>query len=157
MGFSLIGTVIVVLMLLPSIIFFSKFPPKNVPQDMKNAPVLFTIMERIGQIGCFTILVISKDYFQISKINIWTVLMLVCMIVYYCLWIRYVIKGQDSYLLCKPLLFIPIPLAVFPVCVFGFSALWRNSVWLGIATCILAIGHLTVSWISYKEARRNKC
>ena len=153
MGFSFIGTFIGMLLLLPSILFFIKFPPKNIPHASTGVGVAYVILERIGQIGCLTVLAISEHNFQSIKVNIWTLLMLFSIIIYYSLWIRYVIKGQDYSWLWKPLLFIPIPLAIFPVCAYVFAALWVKSVWLGIATLILAIGHLTVSYHSYKSIK----
>ncbi|MDF2685318.1 MAG: hypothetical protein K0S55_499, partial [Clostridia bacterium] len=134
-------------------IFFIKFPPKNAPSNMKEASPVFTLLERAGQAGCFISLIISKDYFRIDNINIYLFLMLICIIFYYGLWIRYIIKGCDFYLLWKPFLFIPIPLAVFPVSAFAFAALWGNCIWLGIAAIILAVGHITVSWNSYKQVK----
>ena len=151
MGFSLIGTIIAVLMLLPSMIFFTKFPPRNVPAGLKDAPMVYTILERVGQAGCFGLLIISGEAFQ--RGSIWGVLMLICMVIYFGLWIRYVLRGQEFAVLWQPLLFIPIPLAVFPVCVFGFAALWGRSLWLGAATVILAVGHCAVTWNSYRQVR----
>jgi hypothetical protein len=58
---------------------------------------------------------------------------------------------QEFSSLWLPFLFIPIPLAVIPVCAFGCAALWGRSLWLGAATVILAIGHITVTWISYTQ------
>ncbi len=152
MGFSFIGTLIAILILLPSSLFFIRFPPKNIPADLTDLGGVYTVLERIGQVGCLTVLVMSKENFQGMKINIWTLLMMLCIIVYYCLWIRYVVKGQEYNWLWKPLFFIPIPLAIFPVCAFAFAALWGKSGWLGIAVIVLAMGHITTSWHSYKCA-----
>lgn len=150
MGFSFIGTLIGILILLPSILFFAKFPPKNMPADSTDPGLIYTILERVGQIGCLAVLAISKDNFQGTAADVWAMLMILCIAVYYCLWIRYIAKGQDYIWLWKPLLFIPIPLAIFPVLAYGFAALWGKSVWLGIAVLLLAIGHFRISWHSYK-------
>lgn len=155
MGFSMVGTVTAVLMLFPSIIFFIKFPPKNVPSDIKDAPTFFTILEKIGQASCFALMIASNDYFKLDNINIFMILMIICILIYYGIWIRYVVQGQEFYLIWKPFLFIPIPLAVFPVCAFGFAALWGKYIWLGIATVILAIGHCAVTWNSYKQVNEH--
>jgi hypothetical protein len=79
--------------------------------------------------------------------------MLGCIVTYYGLWFRYIGSGREFSSLWLPFLFIPIPLAVIPVCAFGFAALWGRSPWLGAATVILAIGHITVTWISYSQIR----
>lgn len=154
MGFSLIGTVIGVLLFLPSVFVFIKFPPKNVIKGTKKEPILLTGIERVGQATCLVSLAISKDFFIMSNINIWMILMSISIIIYWGLWMRYIVKGQDSCWMWKPFFFIPIPLAVFPVCAFGFAALWGKCIWLGIATVILAIGHLSISWNGYRQANK---
>ncbi|MDL4842320.1 hypothetical protein [Aquibacillus rhizosphaerae] len=146
MGFSLIGTLIGILVLMPSILFFIKYPPRNVPVDAPSVGFFYISLEKIGQILCLTVLVSSKESFQDVQVNIWVLLLVLSLIVYYCLWIRYINNGHDYSWLWKPFLFIPIPLAVFPIATFGFTAIWIQSYWLGGAVVILAIGHLTVSW-----------
>jgi len=153
MVFSIVGTIIGILIVIPSIIFFTIYPPKNVNVDIKEPPKVFIILERLGQATCLMSLVISKNFFKLSNINIFMVLMIICILIYYGLWIRYVICGRDSILMLKPFLFVPIPGAFFPVCAFGFAALWGSYIWLGISTIILAIGHFTVSWNSYIQCR----
>jgi hypothetical protein len=153
MGFSFVGSVISILMLLPSIVFFTAFPPNNMPEGLREAPAVFTVLEKIGQAGCFGILILSKNRFRLDKINIWAMLMLICIVIYYGLWFRYIRADQEFSSLWISFLFIPIPLAVIPVCAFGFGSLWGRSLWLGAATVILAIGHITVTWLSYMQIR----
>lgn len=153
MGFSWVGTAISIVMILPSIIFFTAFPPVNMPVGLREAPVVFTILEKIGQAGCFGLLALSKDRLRLDRVNIWAVLMLVCIAVYYGLWLRYISAGREFSSLWTPFLGIPIPLAVIPVLAFGFAALWGRSLWLGAASVILAIGHITVTWVSYTQVR----
>lgn len=149
MGFSIIGSLIAVLIFLPNLLFII-FPPKNVPAKLKDAGTIFTVLERIGQAGCLVILGISKENYQNVNIDIWFILMVLCLILYYGLWIRYVVKGHDFSLAFKPFLFVPIPMAIFPVLAFGFAALWGKSIYLGIAVVLLAIGHFVNSWHTYK-------
>lgn len=150
MGFSYIGMVIVILILPPSIIFTIKFPPKNQPISNAKVGLIFTILEKTGQALCLAILIMSEDNFKEAQFNIFMPLMSSCIAIYYCLWFRYIRGGQEFSLLSKPLFFIPVPLAIFPVCAFGFAALWIESFWLLMSTLILAIGHITVSWQSIK-------
>lgn len=153
MGFSWLGTAISIVMILPSIIFFTAFPPVNMPEGLREAPVIFTILEKIGQVACFGLLALSKDRLRLDRVNMWAVLMLVCIVIYYGLWLRYISAGQEFSSLWTPFLGIPIPLAVIPVLAFGFAALWGRSLWLGAASVILAIGHITVTWVSYTQIR----
>lgn len=154
MGFSVIGTLIAIAIFIPNLLII-KFPPNNAPKDLKDVGVIFTILERVGQVGCIVILVISRENFEKLTIDIWAVFMGLCIIIYYFLWTRYVVKGQEYKLLWKPLGFIPIPMAVFPVGAFLFAAALGKSIWLGILVIFLGIGHFANSWHSYKELKKN--
>ena len=146
MGFSVWGTIIAVLTLLPSFTFFLFFPPVGKPSvSQRREPLSLTILERVGQAGCLVVLVISKGWFDTRSFDVWLALCIVCLLVYYGLWIRYLSHGRDYALLYKPLLFIPVPMAVFPVAVFGFAAVWGQSIWLGIAAALFASGHVPIS------------
>lgn len=154
MGFSIIGTMIAIAIFIPNLLMI-KFPPNNVPKDSKDVGIIFTVLERIGQVGCILILVISKNNFEKLTINIWAIFMGLCILTYYFLWGRYVVKGQEYKLLWEPLSFIPIPMAVFPVGAFLFAAFLGKSIWLGILVVFLGIGHFANSWYSYKELKKN--
>jgi hypothetical protein len=153
MGFSIIGTVIAILILFPSIIFYTIFPPKNPSIKIKEVNGVFTVLERLGQASCLLFLIMSGNYIRIDNINIFTVFMVICIVIYYFLWVRYIISGRDTRLMLKPFLLVPIPGAVFPVCAFTFAALWGNVPLLSIASLILGIGHFTVSWNTYKQIK----
>lgn len=153
MVFSLIGFLIALSIFLPNLTFVI-FPPKRVPKVITSAGFIFTLLERIGQIGCISILVLTRGNY--STINIWFILMVICIAIYYLLWLRYIIKGQDLIWCFKPLSFIPIPMALFPVLAFLLAALWGMSLYLGIATIMLAIGHIANSYHTYKLLENKK-
>lgn len=152
MGFSLIGSLIAIIILAPSMLMIM-FPPESIPIGLKAAGHFFTFLERVGQVGCIIILIASKDAFGALNFGIWAVLILIFITVYYGLWIRYVVKGRTFRLLYEPFGFIPIPMAILPVCAFGFAAIWGRSAWLGIAVGCLAIGHFANSWHSYLSVK----
>jgi len=147
MGFSLIGFLIAISILAPNLLMII-FPPLNTPPELKDAGIIFTVLERIGQISCITLLIISKNYFENRPVNVWFILSALCIIAYYGLWLRYVIAGKDFTLLFE-FYFVPIPMAVLPILAFGFIAIWGKSVWLGSAVVIFAIGHIANSWNTY--------
>lgn len=151
MGFSLTGLLITTIILLPNLLMIL-LPPKNVTDQIKDAGVLFTIVERVGQAGCFLLPIFSKDYIESAEVNIWLIVAIICAVFYYGLWIRYALK-RDAALLFAPLAFIPVPMAVFPVLAFVFIAIWMRSAWLGTAAVVLAVGHLANSWASYKSLK----
>jgi len=148
LGFSYIGLIIVTVVLLPNLLFVI-FPPKNIPNGLQDVHLFFTIIERIGMIAFIVILLTSNVSFINLDFNLFLLLMILCIVIYYALWLRYVLKGQDFSLLFTPLLFIPIPMAIFPVCYFLFVSFWINSIYLAIVTLIFTIGHFVNSWNSY--------
>jgi len=96
---------------------------------------------------------VSKDRLRLGKFNAWALLMLGCIVIYYGLWFRYLGSGREFASLWTPFLLIPIALAVIPVAAFGFAALWGRAPLLGAATAILALGHITVTWLSSLQIR----
>lgn len=153
MSFSIIGTVIAVLILFPSIIFYTIFPPKSPSVKIKEVSSIFTVFERIGQVACLLLLIMSGNSMRLDNINVFAILMIICIVIYYFLWIRYIIDGRDTRIMLRPFLFVPIPGAVFPVCAFAFAALWGNVILLSISSLILGIGHFTVSLNTYKQTK----
>jgi hypothetical protein len=152
MGFSLVGFIIVVVIMIPNLLYI-KYPPKELPTDLKDVSILYTILERSGQGAFFIILIVSKNNYQDPKLNILFLLMFICIIVYYYLWLRYALRGTYFSQLFEPLWIIPIPMAIFPVLAFGFAALWGSSIYLGAAVVMFAIGHFTNSWNNYKRSK----
>lgn len=150
MGFSSIGTLIALSIFAPNLLMII-YPPKGLPASRKKERMIYTLLERIGQVGCIGILVISQDSFQRVRFSLWVVPIALSIAAYYCLWIRYVVKGQEYKLLWEPVGYLPIPMAVLPVCAFGFAAVWCNSIWLGVAVICFAVGHFANSWNSYQE------
>ena len=155
MGFSITGFIIAAIIFAPNL-FMIKFPPKNTPEGLKDAGLLFVILERAGQAGCIILLLISKDNFAHLTVNVWFVLMALCIIIYDCLWIRYIARGHEFALLFQPFACIPIPMAVFPVFAFAFAAIIGRSIWLGIAVILLAAGHFVNSWHTYQFLKKEK-
>lgn len=150
MGISITGLLVAAFIFIPNLLFVI-FPPKNVPNELNDdVGIIFNVLERIGQVGCLLILGISKDNYENVSIDLWLILMILCIIAYYILWVRYIVRGQVFSLLFKPLVFLPIPMAIFPVFAFVFAALWGNSIYLGILVALLAVGHFVNSWHTYK-------
>lgn len=141
MGFSITGTIIAAVMLLPNIIYLF-FPPQNVPESKKDAGLFFTVLERVGQIVLIVLLAVSHDSLDGRAFDVWAVLMVVCIAVYYGLWLRYFLKGRQYGMLYRPMLTLPVPMAVFPVFAFAFAGVWGNSLLLLAASVVFALGHI---------------
>lgn len=149
MGFSYMGLIVVCVILLPNLLFMA-FPPKNVPEGLKDENILLTVMERAGQVGFIIIPIISYRYFSGIDFNIFPGIMIFSAIMYYGLWIRYFVRGREFCLLFKPLGFIPVPMAVFPIIYMIFAAIWLQHMWMGAAAVVFAVGHYFNSRKSYR-------
>ena len=148
MGFSPLGLLIALAVLAPNLVLVIARPADGSPPD-PGTPAVFTGLERVGQIGCLTLLAASRDGIRVASVNVWSTLMILSLATYWGLWGRYLMTGRTVAALFRPLGFVPVPMAVFPTLAFASAALWIRSPWLAMVTADFAVGHLTNSWHSY--------
>ena len=117
---------------------------------IRDAGLVFTLLERAGQAGCLALLTMSG----VSGLDGWAIAALGAIAVYWGLWLRYLARGRHFADLYAPLGVVPVPMAVFPVAAFALSAAWALSPWLSIAVFALAVGHLANSWAIRQSIRR---
>ena len=100
--------------LLPNLLFLV-FPPLNVSKYGKSADsLLFTIVERVGQVGSFFLPLFFPLSFSGRLVTIaWTVMGL-ALAFYYAGWLRFFLRGRDYALLFRPMLGIPVPIGGQP-------------------------------------------
>ncbi|MDF9844269.1 MULTISPECIES: hypothetical protein [unclassified Paenibacillus] len=152
MGLHYIGFILPLLILLPNLLFIF-FAPRYVPSSITAPPVIFTILERAGQISCFSLPILFGHRIAVQPVTSLSWLMLICLIFYYMCWVRYYRSGRPFGMLFKPLGPLRLPMAVFPVLYFSLLALWIHSLLFAAAAAVFAIGHLIVSWNTYKQIR----
>lgn len=148
MGFSLTGALISASLLLPNLLMLV-FPPVDMPANLKSAGLVFTVLERGGQAACMALPCMLPAQFDGLHFDAWLVMMLVSIAGYYALWARYVFGGRRFVLLFDRF----VPMAILPVAAFGFAAIAAQSLPLGIAVVVLAVGHITNSVATYYGAR----
>lgn len=148
MGIHFKGILVVLLLLLPNICF-SIFPPKNAPQNSKSVPVAFTIIEQIGRIACLIVPIVFGKKIAEQKFSYLVILMAVCLLIYYICWILYFANGRKYSDLFKPIGFIPIPMAVFPLMYLILLGIWIKSPFFIVSAILFSIGHIIVSWNTY--------
>ena len=141
------GLVVVVVFLLPSILL-AFFPPVDILSIEDS--LLLAIVENVGRIAVIVTLLFSANDFE-RRANIWLVTAGLFALLYYVGWVRYFYFGREYQLLYAPMWFVPVPLAVFPVLALAFVAIWSRSLNIGIATLIMAIGHVSQSYLIYRE------
>ena len=108
------------------------------------------VVEQISRIAyLLTItLLLSRKPFHFR--SVWLCLAAFFLLLYYIVWIRYFAGGRDIALLNRPFLFVPMPLAVFPVLYFLCAAVWLNNIPAVILMMIFGAAHLTVSVQSFR-------
>lgn len=142
MEFDGAGLAIAIAVFTPSLLLLI-FPPRPaLPRP--TSPTIFAVLERIGQGGCLVAPTFFSGTAPRGPVGA-LVVALFALAVYYALWVRYLARGRLGTLLFAPLGPCPVPMAVLPVVVFGGVAVWMLSPWVGVATAVLAAGHVTVS------------
>lgn len=147
-SFSWAGLVVFALPMLINIAY-AMFPPAGEPEP--SAPVTHWVeiveqFSRIAYLLAVTLLVSRKP---VSWHSIWFFLAAVFLILYYAVWIRYYALGREISLLNRAFLFVPMPLAVFPVLYFLCAAVWLHNAPAVILMVIFGAAHLTVSIQSF--------
>ena len=131
--------------LLPNLIFLV-FPPLNVNKYGKSAdPLLFTIVERVGQVGSFVLPLFFSLTFSGGIVAVAWIVMGLALAFYYAGWARYILRRRDYAFLFKSMLGIPVPMAICPVLYFLFSSVVLGSIYQALAAVVLGVGHITIT------------
>lgn len=64
-------------------------------------------------------------------------------------WLRYFARGRDVAMLNRPFLFVPLPLAVFPVLYFLCAAVWLHNLPAVLLMLVFGAAHLAVTIRSF--------
>lgn len=93
------------------------------------------------------VFLVSKE--KVDFTSAWMFIGLIFLILYYMVWFRYFLGGRDVDLLGKKFLFVPMPLAVFPVIYFIFEAIWLNNYIAVLFMIIFGIAHNIISYNAF--------
>jgi len=145
-----LGGIITLVVLLPNLLAVF-FPPTTKlahdPQPKNIRLKILTAVERIGQSGSFAIPFFYRLSLASTRQSVALAIMTGALALYYAGWIRYLVLGRAEELFYRSLLGVPLPMAVLPVIYFLSASIMLGSVWLMLATAVLAIGHISVSWL----------
>ena len=148
-SFLWLGLVVFALPMLINIVY-ALFPPSEKAEQSKKTAHWVEIAEQVSRIAyLFAItLLVSREPLKFK--NIWFYFALLFLILYYAVWIRYFIGGRKIALLNRKFLFVPMPLAVFPVMYFLCAAIWLHNIPAAVIMVVFGAAHLTVSYQSFK-------
>ena len=148
LGFSWIGLIVFLLPMLINIVYVI-LPPKNAPTTQQETNKILEIIEQSTRILYMLAIVFLVCKEKVDFTSIWMFVGLIFLALYYIVWFRYFLGGRDIELLGKAFLFVPMPLAVFPVIYFICSAIWLNNYIAVLFMIIFGIAHNIISYKSF--------
>jgi len=151
-GFSYVGLVFLIMLMIPNIIW-SKNKPKDYDKYVKNENKVLLLLERIGEVLVTGISLIFSD-FNINSISNWTAVLLAAfliMILYEIYWIKYFRSDKTMKDFYSSLIGVPVAGATLPVISFLLLGIYGRNIFLIIATGILGIGHIGIHLNHKKE------
>lgn len=148
-SFSWIGLVVFALPLLINIAY-AVFPPTGKAEQTATVTHWIEIVEQVSRIAYLFTITLFVSPKPIRLRSIWLFLAALFLILYYAVWIRYFAGGREIALLNRSFLFVPMPLAVFPVLYFLCAAIWLHNIPAAIIITIFGAAHLTVSLQSFR-------
>ncbi len=151
-GFSYIGFIFLLMLMIPNIIW-SKNQPKDYDKYVKNENKVLLLFERIGEM-LVTCLSLIFSNFNINKISSWTIILLIAfiiMILYEIYWIRYFKSNKTMKDMYSNLLGVLVAGATLPVIAFLLLSVYGKNLFLFISVIILGIGHIGIHLNHKKE------
>lgn len=156
-GFSYVGLIYLVMLMLPNIIW-----TKNQPQDYEkyvgNENKILLMLERIGEVLVSCAVLIFSD-FNIRPWSIWSwwlVVSFALMVLYEIYWIRYFRSEKTMSDFYSSLLGVPVAGATLPVAAFMLLAIYGKNVVLGVAVLILGTGHIGIHLMHRNEVKEQR-
>lgn len=148
-SFLWIGLVVFALPMLINIAYVM-FPPVGKAEQAAAVTHWIEIVEQISRIAYLlaVTLIVSRD--KLSFRSGWLYLAATFLFLYYAVWLRYFMSGREISLLSRSFLFVPMPLAVFPVLYFLCAAIWLHNLPAAIIMVIFGAAHLNVSTRSFR-------
>lgn len=147
-SFSWVGLVVFALPMLINIAYVM-FPPAGEAKPPAPVTHWVEIVEQVSRIAYLLAVTLLVSRRPVSWRSAWLFLAAVFLILYYAVWIRYFALGREIALLKRAFLFVPMPLAVFPVLYFLCAAVWLHNVPGVILMVIFGAAHWTVSIQSF--------
>ena len=151
-GFSYVGLVYLVMLMLPNILW-TKNQPKDYDKYARNENKILLVLERIGEVlvSCAALIFSDFNIKPWSPWSWWLIVSFLLMVLYEVFWVRYFRSEQTMKDFYSSLLGIPVAGATLPVLAFLLLAIYGRNIILGIAVVILGIGHIGIHLIHKSE------
>lgn len=152
LGFSYVGLIFLVMLMVPNMIW-TKNQPKDYEKYVGNEKKVLLAFERIGEVLVSCAVLIFSD-FNIKPWSNWSwylVASFLLMVLYEIYWIRYFKSEKNMEDFYSGILGIPVAGATLPVMAFLLLAIYGKNIVLGVSVLILGIGHIGIHLMHRKE------
>ena len=151
-GFSYVGLVYLVMLMLPNIIWTKK-QPKDYEKYVGNENKVLLAFERVGEVlvSCAALVFSDFNIKPWSSWSWWLVLSFALMVLYEIYWIRYFKSKRTMKDFYSSMLGIPVAGATLPVLAFLLLAVYGKNIVLGGAVIILGIGQIGIHLMHRRE------
>jgi hypothetical protein len=147
-GFSLIGLVICILPMIMNIVYFALKEPNDNQISAELTSIKLIVLEWIEKISRMAYIIlmcfmVSEQRLDYGNTIFWLTLFFLTL--YTIAWLRYFFNERNVLLLSKSLLFVPLPMAVFPVTYFLLAAIWCHNIFAQFFMAIFGVVHIIIS------------
>lgn len=151
-GFSYVGFLFLLMLLIPNFIWTSKKPQDYTAE---NESKIFLAFERTGEIltSCCALIFSDFNLRRWSNWSLWLVFSVIFMVMYEFWWVRYFRSERKLIDFYSGFCGIPIAGATLPVIAFFLLGIYGRVIWMLISVAILGIGHIGIHWKHYIEDR----
>lgn len=151
-GFSYIGALMLLMLLIPNLLW-TRNKPSGYAESAGRENKTLLAFERIGEIAVSALCVVFEDFNPGAPYpwSLWLLGAFGLMVLYEIFWIRYFRSGKTMRDFYSSLLGVPVAGATLPVLAFFLLAIYGKNVFLGIAVVILGIGHIGIHLGHRKE------
>lgn len=151
-GFSYVGLIYLVMLMLPNIIW-TKNQPKDYEKYVGNENKVLLMLERAGEVlvSCAALVFSDFNVKPWSSWSWWLAVSFALMVLYEIYWIRYFKSEKTMEDFYSSILGIPVAGATLPVLSFLLLAVYGKNIVLGVSVIILGIGHIGIHLMHRRE------
>lgn len=151
-GFSYVGLIYLVMLMLPNLIW-TRNQPKDYEKYVGNENRILLALERIGEVlvSCAALIFSDFNIKPWTSWSWWLVLSFAMMVLYEIYWIRYFKSEKTMKDFYSSILGIPVAGATLPVLAFLLLAIYGKNIVLGAAVLILGVGHIGIHLMHQRE------
>lgn len=152
-GFSYIGLVFLLLLLIPNLIWAKNMPLGYIS---KNENRILLVWERLGQVltSCCALVFADFNFHGWESWSWWLIAAIALMVLYELWWIRYFRSERRLEDFYSSFFGVPVAGATLPVTAFLLLGIYGKVIWMVISAIILGIGHIGIHLEHRRELSR---